>query len=89
MNTPEAELILAIVKQAIRDYARLDPDSDKVSAEYHIDEGHDYRTAEDFLFNNVPLTFGDVDLTFTDICHIFHIDQKKIKSRIAKIVIEY
>jgi len=86
---PATDLILAIVRQAIRDYIRLDPDSDKVSAEFHIDEGHDYRTAEDFLFNNVPIPFGEVELTFTDICQTLGIDQKRLKQRIARSIIEY
>lgn len=86
---PAVDLILAIARQAIRDYIRLDPDSDKVSAEFHIDEGHDYRTAEDFLFNNVPIPFGRLDLTFTDICDTLGIDQYKLKKRIAKTIIEY
>ena len=89
MESPEAELILAIVKQAIRDYIRLDPDSDKVSAEYYVDEGQDYKTAEDFLFNSVPIPFGNISLSLTDICIILGIDEKKIKSKISKSVIEY
>jgi hypothetical protein len=89
MENAEAELILAIVKQAIRDYIRLDPDSDKVSAEYHIDEGHDYRTAEDFLFYDAPIPFGKIQLTFSDICYTLNINQKKIKAKISKSIVEY
>jgi hypothetical protein len=88
MNS-STDLILAIVRQAIRDYIRLDPDSDKVSAEFHIDEGHDYKTAEDFLFNDVPIVFGRVTLTFTDICQVMGIDQKRLKYRVVRSVIEY
>lgn len=87
--TPAVDLILAIVRQAIRDYIRLDPDSDKVSAEFHIDEGHDYQTAEDFLFNGVPIPFGKLYLTFTDICSVLGIDQQRLKFRIARTTIEY
>ena len=86
---PETDLILAIVRQAIRDYVRLDPDSDKVSAEFHIDEGHDFKTAEDFLFNQRPLAFGTLDLTFHDICQTFNINRKKLMYRISRAVIEY
>ena len=87
--TPAVDLILAIVRQSIRDYIRLDPDSDKVSAEFHIDEGHDYRTAEDFLYNNVPIPFGEIELTFADICNTLGIDQGRLKYRIARSTIEY
>jgi len=83
------ELLLAILRQAIRDYIRLDPDSDTVSAEYYIDEGHDYQTSEDFLFNNVPLDFGTIKLTFNDVCSLLDIDTIKIKRKIARAIIEY
>jgi len=87
--TPETDLILAIIRQAIRDYIRLDPDSDKVSAEFHIDEGHDFQTAESFLFNDAPIQFGKLNLTFTDLCRTLGIDQRRLKHRIARTVIEY
>jgi len=87
--SPEEELLYAIVRQAIRDYIRLDPDSDKVSAEYHIDEGQDFKTAEDFLYNNVPIPYGELPLTFRDICSILGIDGIRLKKRIARTVIEY
>jgi len=87
--TPERELLLAIVRQAIRDYIRLDPDSDKVSAEYHIDEGQDYKSAEDFLYNEVPLPYGNLALTLRDVCSILSIDGRRLKQRIARSIIEY
>lgn len=87
--TPEAELLLAIVRQAIRDYIRLDPDSDTVSAEYHIDEGEDFRTAQDFLYNDIPIPYGRFPLTFEDICTMLHIDEKRLKHRVARSIIEY
>ena len=86
---PERELLLAIVRQAMRDYIRLDPDSDKVSAEYHIDEGADYQTAENFLYNEVPIPYGSLYLTFKDICSILSMDGKRLKYRIARNIIEY
>lgn len=86
---PEIELLLAIVRQAIRDYVRLDPDSDKVSAEYHIDEGADFKTAEDFLYNGVPLVYGGLALTFSDVSSVLNLDGRRIKKRIARTVIEY
>ncbi len=86
---PEAELLLAIVRQAVRDYIRLDPDSDTVSAEYHIDEGEDFKTAQDFLYNSEPIPYGELSLTFNDICTMLSIDQKRLKFRIARTIIEY
>jgi hypothetical protein len=87
--TPEKELLLAVLRQAIRDYIRLDPDSDTVSAEYYLDEGQDYKTAEDFLYNGVPIPFGKMSLQVEDICGILGIDLKKTKKKIAKAIIEY
>lgn len=87
--TPEKELLLAVLKQAIRDYMSLDPDSDTVSAEYFIDEGNDYKTAEDFLYNNVIIPYGNLNLTYEHVCTILNIDGKKIRRRMAKHVVEY
>lgn len=87
--TPEKSLLLAIMRQAIRDYIRLDPDSDTVSAEYHIDEGQDYQSAEGFLYRSIPLDFGELTLTYIDICQILSIDGKKLKKKIARNFIEY
>ena len=88
MTTAE-ELLLAILRQAMRDYIRLDPDSDDVSAEYHIDQGHDFRTAENFLYNNVPIEFGEMSLTLADVCVMLRIDERKIKQKIARVIVEY
>lgn len=89
--TPEGELLLAIIKQAVRDYIKLDPDSDTVSAEFSTPngEGYDFKTAEDFLFNEVPIDYGQIDLTFIDICRILDIDPIKLKKKIARNIIEY
>jgi len=89
--TPEGKLLLAILKQAIRDYIRLDPDSDTVSAEFSTPngEGFDYKTAEDFLFNSIPISYGSKELTFIDACTILGIDRKKLKKKIARHIIEY
>jgi len=87
--TTADQLLLAILRQAMRDYIRLDPDSDDVSAEYHIDQGQDFKTAEDFLYNKVPIAFGEMFLTFSDICTVLSIDEIKLKKRIAKSIIEY
>ena len=87
--SPAEELLLAILRQAIRDYIRLDPDSDSVSAEYYIDEGQDYKTAEDFLYNNVPINFGEKKLTLSNICELLNLNERKIKRKIAKSFIEY
>lgn len=87
--TTADQLLLAILRQAMRDYIRLDPDSDDVSAEYHIDQGQDFKTAEDFLYNGVPIAFGETSLTFIDVCVVLNIDEIKLKKRIAKSMIEY
>jgi len=89
--TPEAEFLLAILKQAVRDYIRLDPDSDAVSAEFSTPqgEGYDYKTAEDFLFNNVPIYYGTLRMTYNNVCSILGIDYKKLKKKIARNIIEF
>ena len=86
---PEQRLLLDIIRQAIRDYIKLDPDSDTVSAEYYIDEGADYLTAEEFLFNNSSIPYGKWSLTFRDACQILDLDNRKIKKKIARNIIEY
>ena len=86
---PGEELLLAIIKQALRDYLKLDPDSDSVSAEFFENQGADYKTAEDFLYNEVPIYFGDLILTYESACEILGIRHKKIKKRVAIEAIEY
>ena len=88
-QTSEQKFLLAILKQSIRDYIRLDPDSDTVSAEYNIDEGTDFRTAEAFLFEEMPLEYGDLNLTLDDVCLMLDVDQQRIKKRINRSFIEY
>ena len=87
--TPEKKLLLAIVKQAVRDYIRLDPDSDTVSAEYFINEGQDFLSAEEFLYRGNKISFGDLDFSFEDICITLDINQKSLKKIIARNIIEY
>lgn len=86
---PEEKLLLDIIRQAIRDYIKLDPDSDTVSAEYYVDEGADFATAEGFLFNNVSISYGKWELTFKDTCSILNLDNERIKKKIARNIIEY
>ena len=86
---PGQELLLAIIKQALRDYMKLDPDSDSVSAEFHENEGADYKTAEDFLYNESPIAFGDLLLTYEDSCNILGIRHKKVKALVAREAKEY
>lgn len=87
--TPEKELLLAIIKQAVRDYMKLDPDSDQTSAEFCENEGLDYKTAEDFLYNNARIFIGRVSFTFKEACLFLDIQPKKIKKIIAKEAVEY
>ncbi len=87
--TPEQELLLAIVRQAMRDYMALDPDSDKVSAEHHIDVANDFKTAEDFLFNNVPINYINMQYTLSDITTMLGMSKSKLLRRISKEATEY
>lgn len=87
--SPEKELLLAILRQALRDYIKLDPDSDKKSAEFEETEGLDYKTAEDFLYNGTLLGYGNVNFTFDQLCNYLEIDSVKIKKTIAIQAKEY
>jgi len=84
MISPEQELLLAILRQAIKDYLNLDPDSDTCAADYYISEGEDYKTAEDFLYNSVPIPYGTLSLTFQDLCFLLKINKRKIYKYISE-----
>lgn len=87
--TPEQDLLLRIVMQAIRDYMSLDPDSDKVSAEHNIDVANDFKTAEDFLFNNVPINYITAEYTLNDICTMLGINKTKLLRKVSRESTEY
>ncbi|MDD3412578.1 MAG: hypothetical protein PHY47_01115 [Lachnospiraceae bacterium] len=91
--SPESQLLYAILKQTISDYIKLDPDSDCDSADYFEDEGKDFKTAEDIIFNNVPIYFGSMTFTFDELVTLFpNIIQrtpKQIRQYISKKAIEY
>lgn len=65
------ELLYAILKQAINDYIKLDPDGDSVTADFYESEGEDYKTAESFIFGSQPIYFGSFVFTFDDLCELF------------------
>ena len=91
--SPEAQLLYAILKQTISDYIKLDPDSDCASADYFEDEGKDFKTAENIIFNNVPIYFGTMTFTFDELVELFpniiHRTPKELRKHISKKVIEY
>jgi hypothetical protein len=87
--TPEKKLLEAIVKQAIKDYIKLNPESKVTSAEFFEDEASDYKTAEGFIFKNQIFSFGSWDLTFEDICLILDIDTKRVKKFIFSKQVDY
>ena len=82
--TNGSELLSAILRQAIKDYVRLNPDSSLVSAEFHESEGKDFKTAEDFIFNNIPIQFGELDLNFDKVCRYLRINQDTIKRKLLE-----
>lgn len=69
--TPEANLLFAIFKQTILDYIKLDPDSDCISADFFESEGDDFKTAEDIIFNDGKIYYGELIFTFNDLCDLF------------------
>ena len=87
--SPEKELLLAILRQTMRDYIKLDPDSDLRSAEFEETEGHDYKTAEDFIYGGVKISFGALSFSYTELCDILEIDGHKLKKAIAVQAKEY
>lgn len=91
--SPEGKLLCAILKQTILDYMKLDPDSDCSLADYFMSEGEDYKTAEDIIFNGVPIYFGDLVFTFDQLVEMFpeaiKVSPSMAKKIISKKSIEY
>ena len=88
--TPEKELLLAILRQAMRDYIKLDPESDVKSAEFSEEgEWYDYRTAEHFLYGGGRIDFGSLSYTYEELCNFLNIDHIKLKKIIAKSAQDY
>jgi hypothetical protein len=88
--SPEQELLLAILRQTIRDYIKLDPDSDLKSAEFSEQgESFDYKTAEDFLYNGSHIYFGSLVFNYKDMCNFLGIDAAKLKRHLASSAREY
>lgn len=88
--SPEQELLLAILRQAIRDYIKLDPDSDLKSAEFSEEgESYDFKTAEDFLYNGSYIHFGSLKFNYVDLCGFLGIDHYKLKRYLAASAKEY
>jgi hypothetical protein len=91
--TPEANLLFAIFKQTILDYIKLDPDSDCISADFYESETEDYTTAEDIIFNGQKIYYGQLILTFNDLCELFkeiiHLTPKQLKNRIIQKAIHF
>lgn len=88
--TPEKELLLAVLRQALRDYIKLDPESDVKSAEFSEEgEWYDYRTAEHFLYEGGRITFGTLSYNYEELCNFLNIDHIKLKKIIAKSAQDY
>ena len=87
--SPEKELLLAILRQTVRDYIKLDPDSDLRSAEFEETEGADYKTAEDFIYRGARIHFGALSFSYDELCHMLDIDGKQLKKAIAIQAKEY
>jgi hypothetical protein len=86
---PHNELLLRILHQAVRDYMKLDPDSDSSTAEFFENEGADYKTAEDFIYNGTEFMFGTVVFNYDTLCNYLGINPRKLRKRIAKEATEY
>jgi len=90
MQTPPAKRLLeAVFKQAVKDYLKLKPDSNLSSAEFFENEGDDFKSAENFLFNNTPLYYGDWVLPYKEVCLILDLNPKNIKKHIFKNQIDF
>ena len=91
--SPEAHLLFAIFKQCISDYIKLDPNSDTCSADFYESEEDDYKTAEDFLFNDGRIYYGELVFTFEDLVENFkdviRLTPKQLRKRISEQAIEY
>lgn len=88
--TPEKELLLAILRQAMRDYIKLDPESDVKSAEFSEEgEWYDFRTAEYFLYGGGRITFGSLSYNYEELCNFLNIDHLKLKKIIARSAQDY
>jgi hypothetical protein len=82
--TPEKRLLEAVFRQVIKDYLKLNPDSGLCSAEFYENEGQDFKSAEDFLFNGKPIYYGEWVLPYDEVCLILDINPKNIKKHIFK-----
>jgi hypothetical protein len=64
-----------------------------MSADYWESEGEDYKTAEDIIFNNVPIYYGTMVFYFDDLVELFKntigLNSKQLKKNLSKKVIEY
>lgn len=85
MDFPEKKLLEGILRQAIKDYIKLNPDSSLCSAEFNENEGQDYLTAEEFIFGKTKILFGEWELSYEDTCIILDIDGRKIRKKLHKI----
>lgn len=89
----EAALLFAIFKQCITDYIKLDPNSDTCSADFFESEEEDYKTAEDFIFHNTNIYYGELIFNFEDLVEIFEdtirLTPKQLRKRISELATEY
>ena len=91
--TPESRLLFAIFEQAINDYIKLDPNSDICSADYFKSEEEDYETAEDFIFYDEKIYYGELVFAFEDLVEFFseaiHLSPRQLRKKITEIAIEH
>jgi hypothetical protein len=89
----EASLLFAIFKQTILDYIKLDPDSDRISADFFESEGEDFRIAEDIIFNEEKIYYGEMIFSFYDLADLFRsvtqLSPDQLKKKIMKKAIHF
>lgn len=79
MVIPERRLLEVFLRQALKDYIKLNPNSTLLSAEYFEDEGRDFKTAEAFIINGQFFEYGDWFLDLEELCLLLDIDHGRVK----------
>lgn len=77
-------LLRAVIIQAIEDFLYLNPYLNKSNSELNANEAIEYRSAEEFLFNDIE-ALGDLVWTFSDVCKFLGLDSEILKRKIIKL----
>jgi len=75
-TTPEQELFIAFLKQAVDDYVYLDPTSDKKTSDLPGTEGEVFASAKAFLFDGAE-ALDPLDLSLDELLYILDINKPK------------